>query len=89
MKWIESEGECDADDEGSERRTDGYHKAIIEGWTPVYDIEEVHSSQGRVRDGEEDPCCSVYAAQRLAVAINLGPYERRTNPDAVEACKRE
>ena len=91
-QWFRTHAiDGDADDESDEVRTDGYHKAVIEGWTPLYDIQdpEVHGSHGQIRDGEEDPRSSVYAAQRLAVALNLGPAERRNNPDAVAACIKE
>ena len=52
-------------------------------------MEETHGTEGRVRDGEEDPRCLAHSARRLAVALNLGSHERRTDPDAVAACTKE
>ena len=79
----------DADDEVDP--IDGYRRALIQGWTPVYpdDHKDNHKGDGRVRIGEEDPRCSVHVCRRLAVAINLGPKERSSNPGAVAACGKE
>ena len=79
----------DADDESEP--IDGYRRALIQGWTPLYpdDHKECHQGDGSVRLGEEDPRGSVHVCRKLAIALNLGPKERSTNPDAVAACGRE
>ena len=89
-RWIENEwGRYDADDEDGGVPMDGYHKSIIQGWTPLYSMDDVYGTEGRVREGEENPRCPAHSARRLAVALNLGPRELRTNPDAIQACTKE
>ena len=89
-RWIENEwGRYDADDEDDGVPMDGYHKSIIQGWTPLYSMDDVYGTEGRVREGEENPRCPAHSARRLAVALNLGPRELRTNPDAIQACTKE
>ena len=44
---------------------------------------------GSVRIGEEDPRGSIHVCRRLAIALNLGPRERASNPDAIAACGKE
>ena len=89
--WQEELERCDADDEGERVPMDGYHKAIIQGWTPLWDIADpqVHGGNEEAREGEEDPRCPTYSAQKLAVALNLNKHERMTNTDAIAACAKE
>ena len=63
--------------------------SYIESKRARQQLDEVHGTEGRVREGEENLRCPAHSAGRLAVASNLGPHERRTNPDAIQACTKE